>query len=414
MKTVKRFDQLIVGAGWAGMMALHHARGLGLSVHLVEAEPDVGGTWYRNRYPGLRCDIESLHYSYSFDEELQQEWTWTERYPSQPELLAYAQHVADRFELRHDISFNTRVTSMRYSDADHRWTVTCDTGAVFDARFCVMATGALSLPKPIDLSGAAEFGGESYTTTDWPREGVDFTGKRVAQIGTGSSGIQVATELAKQAGHLYVLQRTASHSMPAHNRPLEADEIAQVKERYAELRASGRRSFDGLSLPTTGKKALEVSADDRMAAYWEIYEAGSPFRYLAVYDGRPHRLRGKPHRGGLRLRPDPRHRPRPGGGREAHPDRLSVRHPEALHRQRLLRDLQPAERDARRHRCRPDRTDHGRRHRHRVDELRRRRNRVRDRLRRTDRRAPRHRHRRTRGQRRCARSGPTAPGPTSA
>ena len=258
MSTPTRLDQLIVGAGWAGMMALHHAREIGLSAHVVEAEPEVGGTWYRNRYPGLRCDIESLHYSYSFDEELQQEWNWTERYPSQPELLEYAKHVADRFDLRRDISFNTRVASMRFSGAEDLWTVTCDTGAVFVARWCVMATGSLSQPKPIDIPGAGEFAGESYSTTDWPHDGVDFTGKRVALIGTGSSGIQVATELAKQAGELYVMQRTASHSMPAHNRPLEADEIERTKASYGELRAAARHSVDGLLLPMTGKKALDV------------------------------------------------------------------------------------------------------------------------------------------------------------
>jgi cyclohexanone monooxygenase len=211
-------------------------------------------------------------------------WNWTERYPSQPELLEYAKHVADRFELRRDISFNTRVTSMRFSGVDDLWSVTCDTGAVFEARWCIMATGCLSQPKPIDISGAAEFAGESYSTTDWPQDGVDFTGKRVALIGTGSSGIQVATELAKQAGELYVMQRTASHSMPAHNRPLEADEITRTKASYGELRASARRSVDGLLLPMTGKKALEVSDEERSDAYWEIYEDGSPFRYLAVYD----------------------------------------------------------------------------------------------------------------------------------
>ena len=265
------------------MMALHHAREIGLEAHLVEAEPEVGGTWYRNRYPGLRCDIESLHYSYSFDEALQQEWNWTERYPSQPELLEYARHVADRFDLRRDISFNTRVASMRFSGAEDLWTVTCDTGAVFEARWCVMATGALSQPKPIDIPGAGEFAGESYSTTNWPHDGVDFTGKRVALIGTGSSGIQVATELAKQAGELYVMQRTASHSMPAHNRPLETDESERTKARYGELREAARHSVDGLLLPMTGKKALEVSDDERASAYWEIYDDGSPFRYLAVY-----------------------------------------------------------------------------------------------------------------------------------
>jgi len=284
MTETARYDVLIVGAGWSGMMALHHMRTIGLSARLIEAGSDVGGTWYWNRYPGLRCDIESMHYSYSFDDDLQQEWVWSERYPSQPELLRYAQHVADRFDLRRDIQFNTRVTSMDFDAADDRWRVTCDTGDTLEARWCIMGTGALSTPKPLDIAGMTDFAGSSIHTATWPEEGVDMSGRRVAIIGTGSSGIQAATEIAKDAAELFVLQRTPSYSMPAHNRDLTADEVATTKSNYAQLREAARNSLDGLALPSTGTSALDASQAERDTAFQEIYDDGIPFRYLGVYN----------------------------------------------------------------------------------------------------------------------------------
>ena len=284
MTTTERYDVLIVGAGWSGMMALHHMRTIGLTARLIEAGSDVGGTWYWNRYPGLRCDIESMHYSYSFDDDLQQEWVWSERYPSQPELLRYARHVAERFDLRRDMQFNTRVTSMHFNETQDLWRVTCDTGDTLEATWCIMGTGALSTPKPLSIPGMSDFTGTSFHTATWPEEGVDFTGRRVAIIGTGSSGIQAATEIARQAAELYVLQRTPSFSMPARNRPLTVAEITATKAEYARLRESARTSLDGLALPSTGQSALEVSPEERDQAFQEIYDDGIPFRYLGVYN----------------------------------------------------------------------------------------------------------------------------------
>jgi cation diffusion facilitator CzcD-associated flavoprotein CzcO len=280
-------DVLIVGAGWAGMMALYRMRQLGLRAHIIEAAGDVGGTWYWNRYPGARCDVESIHYSYSFSEELQQEWTWTERYAAQPELLAYARHVADRFGLRQDITFNTRVDSAVFNGQDNTWTVRTDAGATLTARFCIMATGVLSAPKPLDIPGLESFSGEVYNTYDWPEGGVNFTGKRVAVIGTGSSGIQTIPEVAQDAEHLYVFQRTPSYSLPAHNRPLAADEVEAAKRDYPELRARARESFDGLLAETTGLSALEVDPQERERIYHEAYQKGLPFQFMSMFTDIP-------------------------------------------------------------------------------------------------------------------------------
>jgi len=186
----RRLDAVIVGAGFAGMYALHKLRGLGLSVRAFEAGSGVGGTWYWNRYPGARCDVESLEYSYSFSDPLQQEWEWPERFSAQPDILKYANHVADRFDLRRDIQFNTRVKSAVFSRSSNLWTVQTDQGDVIEARFCIMASGNLSLPRVPDIQGIESYKGEWYHTGQWPKTPVDFTGKRVGVIGTGSSAIQ--------------------------------------------------------------------------------------------------------------------------------------------------------------------------------------------------------------------------------
>ena len=186
----KDFDAIIVGAGFAGLYMLHKLRGIGLTARVFEAGEDVGGTWYWNRYPGARCDVESLEYSYSFDEELEQEWHWTERYAAQPEILTYARHVADRFDLRRDISFSTRVTAATFDEAAERWTVETARGDRVTARYCIMATGCLSTPNRPSIPGLDGFAGGIYQTGLWPHEGVDFAGQRVAVIGTGSSAIQ--------------------------------------------------------------------------------------------------------------------------------------------------------------------------------------------------------------------------------
>lgn len=284
MSGSERIDVLVVGAGFAGMAALAQLRREGRSVVAVERGSDVGGTWYWNRYPGLRCDVESLDYSYSWDEELQQEWTWTERYATQPEILAYAKHAADRYDLRRDIRFDTSVTALRFDAQHDAWTATLSDGGTVVARWVVLATGALSTPKRIDIPGVDSFRGESHHTAEWPTEPVSFTGKRVAVIGTGSSGIQVATEIAKEAEHLYVLQRTPSYSVPSFNRPLRADEIADTKSRYPSIRAQARTTPDGLIAPQTGRNALDVPADERARILEEVYATGRPFTYFGIFN----------------------------------------------------------------------------------------------------------------------------------
>jgi len=219
------FDVVIVGAGFAGMYMLYRLRGLGFRARVLEAGSGVGGTWYWNRYPGARCDVESMEYSYQFSDELQQEWEWSERYAAQPELLRYANHVADRFDLRRDIQFDTRVTTAAFDEADGCWVIETRDGARTHAAFIIMATGCLSSPNTPTFKGLETFKGERYHTGHWPHGPVDFTGKRVAIIGTGSSAVQSIPIIAAQAKHLTVFQRTANFSVPAHNGPIEPDYV---------------------------------------------------------------------------------------------------------------------------------------------------------------------------------------------
>ena len=220
-----QFDAVIVGAGFAGMYMLHKLRGLGLSARVYEAGDGLGGTWHWNRYPGARVDIESQEYGFSFDAELDREWQWSERYATQPELLRYVNHVADRFDLHRDIQLDTRVTSAHFDEATNEWRVVTDQGDDVRARFCIMATGCLSTPKEIDLEGIADFGGAVYKTFAWPRDGVDFSGQRVAVIGTGSSAIQSIPVIASEAAQLTVFQRTPNYCVPAHNGPIPPEKL---------------------------------------------------------------------------------------------------------------------------------------------------------------------------------------------
>lgn len=229
-------DVVVVGAGFAGMYMLHRLRELGYSVQVFEGGTDVGGTWYWNRYPGARCDVESLEYCYSFDEELQQEWEWTERYSSQPEILAYANHVAERFDLRRDIRFGTRVDAAAFDEKKNLWVVRTSDGAQTVGRFFVMATGCLSSAATPEISGREKFTGAVVHTGRWPQEGVDLKGKRVAVIGTGSSGVQAIPVIAEQCDELIVFQRTPQYSIPARNAPLTDDRQLDVKSRYEEFR----------------------------------------------------------------------------------------------------------------------------------------------------------------------------------
>ena len=256
-----RFDAIVIGAGFAGLYMLHRLRGLGLSVRVFEAGDDVGGTWYWNRYPGARCDVESLEYSYSFSAELEREWNWTERYARQPEILDYINHVADRFDLRRDVQTNTRVTAAHFDGTTSRWHVETDDGASVSASYCVMATGCLSSRKTPDFKGLETFGGEWYLTSAWPKDGVDFAGKRVGVIGTGSTAIQAIPQIAKQASHVTVFQRTPNFSVPAQNAPLSDDEQARMKANYREHRRKQRESTSGMVVgEEAGKSASEAPA----------------------------------------------------------------------------------------------------------------------------------------------------------
>ena len=220
-----KIDAVVVGAGFGGMYMLHKLRELGVSVQSFEAGTDVGGTWYWNRYPGARCDIPSLFYSYTWSEALQKEWRWSEKYAAQPEILSYAKHVADRFDLRPMIAFETRVLSARFDEAADRWLIATDRGDEVSARWLIMATGCLSTPRAPDIPGVESFAGETYHTGAWPHEGVDFTGKTVAVVGTGSSGIQSIPQIAAQADKVTVFQRTPNFSIPARNTPLTEKDL---------------------------------------------------------------------------------------------------------------------------------------------------------------------------------------------
>ncbi|MEU1953560.1 flavin-containing monooxygenase [Nocardia rhamnosiphila] len=268
------FDAVVVGAGISGLYAVYKSQQRGMRVHGFESAEGVGGTWYHNRYPGARCDVESIDYSYSFDEDLQQEWTWTERFATQEEILRYLEHVADRHDLRSAYDFLTRVTSAVYDEWAGRWTVTTDTGKTVTARFCILATGVLSATNKPDIPGRDTFTGETYHTGEWPHEPVDFTGKRVGVIGTGSSGIQAIPIIAADAEQVYVFQRSPNYSIPAGNRRLTDDFVAQVKADYAERRRLSRLSGGGTPNSPHPKGALEVDAAERTRVYDEWWRRG--------------------------------------------------------------------------------------------------------------------------------------------
>ena len=268
-------DLVIVGAGFSGLYMLHRARRQGLRARILEAGEGVGGTWFWNRYPGARVDVESHEYSYSFSPELEADWRWKERYAAQPELEAYLNHVADRFDLRGDIELCARVVSAVFEEASSSWRIATQAGRVLRARYCVMATGCLSVPKAIDIPGADQFGGAIYTTTDWPREGVDLRGLRVGVIGTGSSAIQTITHIAPEAGALYVFQRTPSFSVPAHNGPADPEVRTRwLAGREANRRAEREHPIGILAAVSTGKLALETPPEEREQIYQERWAKG--------------------------------------------------------------------------------------------------------------------------------------------
>ncbi len=265
---------VIVGAGFSGLYLLHRLRGLGFSTRVFEAGGDVGGTWYWNRYPGARCDVESMQYSYSFSEELQQEWNWPERFSAQPDILEYANHVADRFDLRRGIQFNTTVTSAHFDEAAGRWSIETDRGEKVSARFCVMATGCISTAQIPDFEGLSDYTGETYHTGNWPHEGVDFTGRRIAVIGTGSSGIQAIPVLAEQAGHVTVFQRTPNYSLPCKNGAMTEDYARSWKDNYAALREEQRHTAKGNIRELNNESALAVTQARRAEVYEKRWAVG--------------------------------------------------------------------------------------------------------------------------------------------
>ena len=281
---VDQLDAVVVGAGFAGLYMLHRFKQLGLRARILEAGGGVGGTWYWNRYPGARCDIPSLQYSYQFSPELEQEWEWKERYAPQPEIMAYAKHVVERFELGGDIQLNTRVAAAHYDEDSSRWSLTTETGDVISARFCVMATGCLSSANDPEFPGRESFTGRWYHTGRWPHDGVDFSGQRVAVIGTGSSAIQSIPIIAEQAEQLTVFQRTPNYSVPAHNRPQDIHEEAEVKKNYRAFRANGRAQPIAWDAAGNERTVEEHTPDEIRAECERRWEMGGLYFYGTFAD----------------------------------------------------------------------------------------------------------------------------------
>jgi cation diffusion facilitator CzcD-associated flavoprotein CzcO len=268
------FDAVIVGAGFAGLYMLHRLRTLGFSARVCEAGSGVGGTWFWNRYPGARCDVESMEYSYQFSDELQQQWEWTERYAGQPEILRYVNHVAEKFDLRRDIQFDTRVAAASFDEASGRWRIKTGNGGEFTARYCIMATGCLSSANIPKLAGLETFQGRRYHTGHWPHQRVDFTGLRVGVIGTGSSAIQSIPIIAGEAEQLYVFQRTPNYAVPARNAPLDPRVQQAIKADYAGLRQRAKTMRNGIQYPVNEASAVEATETERQREYQARWERG--------------------------------------------------------------------------------------------------------------------------------------------
>jgi cyclohexanone monooxygenase len=283
-QAAEAYDAVVVGAGFAGMYVLHRLRGIGLSVRVYEQGSGVGGTWYWNRYPGARCDVESMQYSYSFSDELQQEWDWSERYAPQPEILRYANHVADRFNLRSEIQFNTRVDQAVFDESANTWSVATSDGKTVTAKFVVLATGCLSNARVPDIKGLDRFKGQVYHTGHWPHERIDFTGLRVGVIGTGSSGIQAVPVIAEQAKHLTVFQRTPNYSIPARNATLTEQERQKFRQNYPEIRRFAREEAkNGIYTDLPDRGALDDGNNERRARYEARWQHGG-LTFMSVYN----------------------------------------------------------------------------------------------------------------------------------
>ena len=279
-----RLDVAIVGAGVAGLYAIYRLRKSGLQIRAYEAGDGVGGTWFWNRYPGCRCDVESMEYSYSFDDDLQQEWKWPERYGTQPEILRYVNHVAERFDLLKDVQLETRIVSATFDRSSKEWVLKTDADETIVAPYCIMATGNLSTPQVPNFPGVDEFQGKTYHTGLWPKEGVDFSGQRVAVIGTGSSGVQSIPHIAKQAEHLHVFQRTANFILPARNAPLDPEKERKHKSEYPERRRAAYDTPFGIAgYPAPTQTADEATAEDRETQYAAKWAEGGSISFLYTY-----------------------------------------------------------------------------------------------------------------------------------
>ncbi len=282
--SIEHYDVVVIGAGFSGMYALHYFREMGLSVRVYDGASDVGGTWWYNRYPGARVDFPgSPFYCYTFTDELMKEWDWAETQSEQSAVLDYLEHVADRFDLRRDIQFETWVQDARYDEAAQRWTVETDTGVRASAPFLICAVGALSTANMPDIPGIHDFAGECYHTGRWPHEPVSFEGKRVAVIGTGSSGIQSIPEIAKEAAHVTVLQRTAQYSVPAGNRPITPEEMAEAREDFDAIRGKMHANPGGFPFDTHSRSALDDTPEQRRARYEALWQRGGFKFFLDGY-----------------------------------------------------------------------------------------------------------------------------------
>jgi cyclohexanone monooxygenase len=278
-------DAIIVGAGFSGLYMLYSLRELGLSARVLEQGGGVGGTWYWNRYPGARCDSESVYYMFSdhMSREILDEWNWSERYAAQPEILRYLEFVTDRMDLRKDIQFNAKVTAAAYDAGRNRWDVTLEDGGTLSAQFLVTAVGCLSATNTPKFPGIDTFEGQSYHTGAWPHEGVDFTGKRVAVIGTGATGVQAVPEIAKQAAHVYVFQRTPNYDIPGRNKPLQADYAARVKADYPDLWQKARLSGFGLPYEVEQRSAVDFTPEERQPIFEAAWAKGGFYMGLETF-----------------------------------------------------------------------------------------------------------------------------------
>jgi cyclohexanone monooxygenase len=265
---------VVVGAGFAGLYALHRFRSAGYTVRVLEAGEGIGGTWFWNRYPGARCDIESMQYSFSFSDEIQQEWEWSQLFAPQPEILRYINFVADKLDLRKDVQLDTRVLSADYDPADACWKLTIEGGDTVTASFCVMATGPLSVPLEPKIAGLEDFSGAVYRTSLWPQQPVDFTGKRVAIVGTGSSGIQATPVIAAAAAHLHVFQRTANYSLPARNRPADRAYVQEWKSNYRERRLAATATRNNTLNNPTNRPGRDATPEEREREFESRWNAG--------------------------------------------------------------------------------------------------------------------------------------------